>query len=193
MKKGKNYTVQFKRKREQRTDYKARLSLLASRKPRLVVRRTLNNIILQIIDFEPKGDKTLVSTNTRELLKYGWKGHKGNLPSAYLSGYLCGLKAKKKGIKTVVLDLGLLKAIPGSSPFAAVKGATDAGLHVPHDKEILPKEESVKGQHISLYAKKLSKEHYEKQFSKTIKHGLNIQEFPKHVEEVKQKITTQWQ
>ena len=196
MKQGKNYTVANKRKRQERTDYKARLKLLSARKPRLVIRKALNNTLLQIIQLEPRGDKTLISASTRELLGYGWKAHRGNVPSAYLSGYLCGLKAKKKGLTTAVLDIGLLKAIPGSIPFAALKGALDAGLSIPHEDKILPSEETIKGQMISRYAKTLSQEdkvHYEKQFSQTLKKGLNLQELSKHFEEVKQKILKQWQ
>ena len=192
---GKNYNVAFKRKREHRTDYHARLRLLSARKPRLVVRKALNDITAQIITFEPKGDKTLVAATSRELLKYGWKAHRGNIPSAYLSGLLCGLKAKKKGINEAVLDIGLLKAIQGSSPFAALKGAVDAGLKIAHSEQVLPKDTALKGETISTYSKKLAKENktmHDKQFADTLKKGLNIQELTKHFEEVKTKILTTW-
>lgn len=196
MKQGKNYTLAFKRKREHKTDYKARLKLLSARTPRLVFRKTLNNVIIQIVNFEAQGDKTLASASSRELIEYGWKGHRGNLPSAYLSGLLCGLKAKKQGIKKMVLDLGLHKSIPGSSPFAALKGILDAGIEVPHNKEILPTEQAITGKNIGAYAALLMKEDktkYEKQFSKTIKNGLQVQDLPKHFDEVKKKIIAKWQ
>ena len=196
MKQGKNYTLAFRRKREHRTDYKARLHLLSGKKPRLVFRKTLNNINLQIVSFGAKGDLTILSATSRELLDYGWKAHRGNSPSAYLTGLLCGLKAKKQHIKEAVLDLGLHKAIPGSSPFAAVKGILDAGIHIPHNKEALPKEEVLNGKTISAYATSLMKQDktkYEHQFSQNIKNEVLTQDLPKHVEEVKKKILAKWQ
>ena len=57
----------FKRKTLGITDYKKRLRLLASNKPRLVVRRSLRHSIAQIIEYNEKGDKVLVSATTREL------------------------------------------------------------------------------------------------------------------------------
>ena len=189
MKTGKNYTLLHRRKREKKTDYKARLGLLSSRKLRLVVRRSLNNILLQIVTFEPKGDKTLVSAHSRELLKYGWNAHRGNVPTAYLLGFMCGLKAKKKGIQDMVLDLGLLKAIPGSSPFAALKGVLDVGIRVPYSEKVLPREEALQGSIISLYAQKTLPQN---QFSKTLK-KTTIQDLTQHFAEVKQKIQLAWQ
>ena len=49
-----------------------------------------------------------------------------NIPAAYLTGYLCGLRARKKGIKKAVLDLGLERVVKGSRIFAALAG----GLNV---------------------------------------------------------------
>ena len=85
--------MQLKRKIEGRTNYRKRLRLLLSNKPRLVIRRSLNKIISQIIEYHPKGDRTLVSCSSNELMKYGWKGGLKNTPAAYLSGLLIGKKA----------------------------------------------------------------------------------------------------
>ena len=41
--------IEFRRKREGKTDYKRRLRLLLSNKPRLVIRVSLKNIIIQIL------------------------------------------------------------------------------------------------------------------------------------------------
>ena len=175
---------------EGKTDYKKRLSLIESKKPRLVVRKTLKNIILQIIEFHPDGDKVLVSAHTKELKKtYNWQSNR-NIPSAYLTGLLLGSKAKKKNIPEAILDMGLNPPIKGSVIYVALKGVTDAGIKIPHSKDIFPTEERIKAQHISDYAKLLSenKEKYEKQFSKYIKNKIKPEEFTKYFEEVKSKI-----
>jgi len=97
---GPTYLVKFRRRRKNITDYGKRLKLLKSKKPRLVVRRFLNNIIAQITLYNEKGDKTLLTIHSKILeKKYGWKGHRGNLPTAYLVGLLAGLEAKKKELK----------------------------------------------------------------------------------------------
>src|SRR3989338_11379094 len=82
----KGICMQFRRRREKKTDYVQRLALLKSGKPRLVVRRAGNNFRVQIIDFTPEGDKTLVEVASSMLKKYGWKGHCGSMPAAYLTG-----------------------------------------------------------------------------------------------------------
>lgn len=196
MKRGKNFTVKLKRKLRQKTDYPKRLSLIASNKPRLVVRRMLNNILVQIVEYNPNGDKVIVSANSRELVKLGWKGHRGNLPAAYLVGMIAGLKAKKKGIKEAVSDIGLRSAIKGSSFFAAVKGAIDSGLNVPCSKDVMPSNEAVQGKLIENYAKLLlneDKQKYDRQFSRYIKQGVKPEELSKYFEEVKKKILSKWQ
>lgn len=130
--------LQFKRKRQGKTDYKKRLALLKSRKLRFVVRKSLKNILIQIVKYEPDGDKILVSAHSNQLKKFGWKSHKGNKQSAYLTGLLAGVKAKKQNINEAILDLGLTPSIKNSVCYAAVKGAIDAGLKIPSSKEILP-------------------------------------------------------
>ncbi len=191
----KAYTVKYRRKREGKTDYQARLKLLASRRNRIVVRKMLNNISVQFVKLEAVGDKTLVSAHTRELVKLGWNGHKGNVPSAYLVGYLCGLKAKKNGLKDGVLDLGLARVVKGSTYFGAAKGLIDSGINVKCSDEILPSNDVITGKTIADYAKNLAsnKEIYLKQFGKYLKNNIKPEELPKHFEEVKRKITEKWQ
>ena len=77
--------IQYRRKREGRTDYKKRLKMLISGIPRLVVRRTNKNIIVQVVDYSADGDKVIVTTNSSELSKLGWKHATGNIPAAYLT------------------------------------------------------------------------------------------------------------
>ena len=141
--------VPYKRKRQSKTNFRKRLNILKSGKPRFVVRKTLKNIVVQIINYHPDGDKVLISANTNELKKkYGWNIARRNTPAAYLTGLLAGKKALKSKIKGAVLDIGMVPATSGSVVFAALKGAVDSGLDIPHSKEIFPSEDRMQGKHI---------------------------------------------
>jgi len=143
------YHVPFKRRKQGRTNYRHRLNLIKSRKPRVVVRKSNKNIIVQVVDFDPKGDKVLASALSSELKKFGWDGSHANLPGAYLTGYLAGKRAAKAKVKHGVLDIGLNTPTTGAKVFSALKGLVDAGLDIPHSEEILPDEERIKGTHIN--------------------------------------------
>jgi len=84
----------------------------------------------------------------RELKKLGWTGSTGNLPAAYLTGYLAGKRAAAKGVTTAVLDLGRQHPTKGGRLFAVLKGLLDAGLQIPHDEGVLPDPERVQGAHL---------------------------------------------
>lgn len=184
------YCLPYRRRREGKTNYRKRKALLLSGKPRLVVRGSLKNFVVQIIAAKPKGDEVLASAHSRELSKkFGWKAPRGNLPAAYLTGLLCGLKAKAKGIKEAVLDLGLHSPTKGARVFAALKGVLDAGLSVPHGEEKLPDENRIKGLHIAQYAKALaSTEKYMAVFSKYLENKIPPEKLPEHFEEVKKAV-----
>jgi large subunit ribosomal protein L18 len=122
--------------------------LLLSEKPRLVYRKTLKYIIGQIIEFDKKGDKTLVGITSKILKKYGWKFACDNTPASYLTGYLLGKLALSKGIKEAVLDIGLYTSTKGGRMYAFAKGAIDAGLNVNCSEEMFPSEDRIKGSHI---------------------------------------------
>lgn len=162
----------LKRKRLGKTDYRARLKLLAGKKPRLVVRKSLKNIIVQIVEFHSNGDKIVVSASTKELQKiYGWDIARRNTPAAYLTGYLAGIKAKGKNMKEAIADLGFQTIGKGSLVLAAVKGAVDAGLKIPHNPESFPNEERIQGKHIKF--KKTSFDQVKQAIGKKVKeiHG----------------------
>ncbi|MCZ7372266.1 MAG: 50S ribosomal protein L18 [Candidatus Methanoperedens sp.] len=158
---GPRYRVQFRRTRMGKTDYRARKQMLFSRKPRLVVRRSLKYTILQLVLPAKAGDVTLASANSSELKKYGYSGATGNIPSAYLAGLLLGLQAKKSGYTEAILDMGLYPATRGGIIFAALKGAVNAGIEIPHDPEIFPSDERVKGKDIDKYRKTNISEQFE--------------------------------
>src|SRR3989338_7954240 len=118
----KNYTVAYKRKRSGKTNYKKRLKLLISSKPRLVIRKSLKSTLLQLVEYDADGDRVVASASSRDLVKLGWKASISNLSSAYLTGMLLGQKAKKAKIGEAVLDIGLNSPVKGSILFAGVKG-----------------------------------------------------------------------
>src|SRR3989344_1473758 len=97
----------FKRRLLKRTDYKQRLALLKSGSARVVIRKSLSNTHVQVIRYQRDGDEVVTETLSKELEKHGWKGHGANMSSAYPTGLLAGIKAKKHGVTNVVVDLGL--------------------------------------------------------------------------------------
>jgi large subunit ribosomal protein L18 len=185
---GSRYKVAFKRRREGKTDYGARLKIIGLDKHRLVVRVTGNHTIAQIVDVQIEGDQTLVSAHSQELKNMGWLGSGKNTSAAYLTGYLCGKKAIKEGIEGAVLDMGLQSSTKGSRVYAALKGALDAGLEIPHKDVILPDENRISGEHIVQYAQSLDKAEMEKKFSQYLEKGLSPQDLPDHFQSIKEKI-----
>ncbi len=143
-----------KRRKQSKTNYEKRLSLLKSGKPRLVVRKTNKKIIAQLIEYHPDGDKVVTSAYSTDLEKHGWEGSYNNTPAAYLTGMLIAEKANDAGIKEAVLDIGLNTPVKGARVFAVAKGANDAGLDVNVSEEIAPSEERIEGNHISEDMKK---------------------------------------
>jgi len=186
---GPRYRVPFRRRREGKTNYYRRRELLKSGELRLVIRPTLSNVIAQFIKANLRGDQVLTSAVSRELAKnFGWKAPCGNLPTAYLTGLLAGLKARKAGVEKALLDVGVKKPNPGSRIYAGLKGVLDAGVNVPHDPEMLPSEDRISGEHIASYWKSLEPQLREQRFSQYSKAGLSPEELPKHFEKVKQAI-----
>lgn len=147
-------SVKYRRKREGKTNYKKRLSLLMSNKNRLVIRKFLKNISLQLVEYFPEGDKILISAHSRELEKLGWNINRGSIPAAYLTGLLFGKKMKEKKINDAILDIGMQRSLKASRIYAALKGVIDLGINVPHSKEILPGEDRISGKHIQDHTKK---------------------------------------
>ncbi len=189
---GPRYKVPRRRRREGKTNYYKRYIMVLSGKPRLVVRKTNKYIWVQLIIAKPEGDVTIAAAHSRELVKrFGWKGGTGNTSAAYLTGLLAGLRALKAGYNHAILDIGLHRPVKGARVFAALRGALDAGLEVPHSEEILPSEDRIRGEHVAKYAtmlKESNPELYEARFSLYLKRGLEPEKLPEHFEEVKSKI-----
>lgn len=172
---GPKYRVAFRRRREGKTNYHRRLKLIRSHKNRLVIRTSNNHTIVQVMDSILNGDKLLAEGYSKQLKKLvEWGFNPGNMPSAYLTGYLCGLRAKKAGIESAILDIGIL--VHDNRVKAALSGFVDSGVEVPLNRDWFPEtlEDRSKGQHIQDFAELLSKEdkkQYKKSFSKTIDSG----------------------
>lgn len=177
-----------RRRREKKTDYHRRLKLLKSGEKRLVVRKHHNNTRVQIIEFDGKGDRTLVEADGEQLRGFGWKGHCGNLPAAYLIGYILGKKALGEKISRAVLDLGLHESTKGNRIYAAAKGVMDAGVDVPVGESVLPDEERIEGKNIEEYASEMNDSDKKKHFSKIMERGLDPGKISNHFNEIKEKI-----
>lgn len=137
---------------------------------RLVVKKSLKHVIAQIIEFDKKGDKIIVSASSQELKKFGWDGPTDNTTAAYLVGLLIGKKALKNKIDSAIFDTGLHRSVKGTRVYALLKGIVDAGLSIPHSPDVFPSDERIMGKHIADYAENLKKENldtYKKQFSVT--------------------------
>ena len=154
-------------------------------------RITSKNISVQFIEATPNGDRVLASAHVRELYKIGWNGSGTSLPAAYLTGLTAGLKASNMGIKQCVIYIGLRRYLPGSRISAVLRGVIDAGLEIPADTKSMPSDKRISGEHISSYAEsllKIDKEKYKRLFSKRIESELKPEEYPKHFEDIKNKI-----
>ncbi len=193
---GPRYKVPRRRRREGKTNYYKRYVMVLSGKPRLVVRKTNKYIWVQLVVAKPQGDVTVAAAHSRELEKrYGWKAGGKNTSAAYLTGLLAALRALRAGYRFAVLDIGLHRPVKGARVFAALKGALDAGLEVPHSEEILPEEYRIRGEHVAKYAAMLRESQpgeYERRFSIYLKKGLEPEKLPEHFEEVKSKIISEY-
>jgi large subunit ribosomal protein L18 len=142
-----------RRRLEAKTDYKSRLALLKSQKPRLVVRKTNRYIIAQIVQTEIAQDKVVAGLTSKVLLSKGWpselSGSLKSLGAAYLTGFLLGKLALHSGVKDIILDIGMQRNTKNSRLFAIVRGVVDAGVSVPHNPDVLPQMENIKNDKIA--------------------------------------------
>merc|ERR1712093_168232 len=134
-------------------------------KYRFVVRFTNKDIICQVVSSKIKGDVCHAAAYSHELSRYGMTVGLTNYSAAYCTGLLCarrllkkyGLDEKFVGTEEVtaefedcfvhnedeegpsafhaLLDVGLKRTTLGSKIFAAMKGAFDGGLEIPHNEK----------------------------------------------------------
>lgn len=148
--------ITLKRRLKYKTDYRRRLKLLKSEKPRLVIRKTNKYIIAQIVKSDESRDFTIIFVNSKELNKFSWKYGFKNLPASYLTGYLAAKKSLKKNIKEVVVDIGLHSSTKGSKIYAVIKGAIDGGLSLSCSEKMFD-EPRFKGKHLQMKFKDMDK------------------------------------
>lgn len=158
--------IPFKRKLKGKTDYRNRLKIIASNKLRIIIRKSLKGVTLQIAQYKQDGDFIITSANTKNLKKFDWKPQ-GNISSAYLTGLLCGVRTvaranKDKGFKTelekgCVSDIGMITHKKGGRIYAALKGVIDAGIKVSHSEGIFPGKERIEGKDIKSFEKSKNK------------------------------------
>ena len=134
------------RRLKAKTDYKARLALLKSDKPRLVIRKTNKYMTAQLVESNLAQDKVLFGLTSKALLSKGWPKEKAgslkSLPAAYLTGLLLGKTAKSK-VKEAILDLGMYRNIQKSRIYAVLKGVIDSGLKISCNEKVLPSEKEL--------------------------------------------------
>ena len=160
---GPRYRRPNRRRFEGKTNYIKRLKLLKSKSLRLVIRVSNNHVRIQVIESKKGGDRVLISAFSEELIKkYGWNANTGNIPAAYLTGYLAGVRAKKNNIDKAILDLGVF--YNRNRVLAAFKGVLKAGVDIPHREEFFPEgfDEKLNGIHIENYGKLLKTDDPEK-------------------------------
>lgn len=105
----KRFQVKFRRRREGKTDYRARLRLVAQDKNkyntpkyRLVVRFTNKDITCQIAYARIEGDVIVCAAYAHELPRYGVKVGLTNYSAAYCTGLLLARRLLKKfGLDTI--------------------------------------------------------------------------------------------
>jgi large subunit ribosomal protein L5e len=109
----KRYQVKYKRRRQGKTDYRARLRLAiqdknkyATPKYRFVARLSNAGVTCQVIYATMAGDKVIAAAYSRELPEYGLKVGLSNYAAAYCVGLLCARRALNK--------LGLADAYEGN-------------------------------------------------------------------------------
>eukprot|EP00281_Chroomonas_sp_CCMP1168_P025952 CAMPEP_0206228222 /NCGR_PEP_ID=MMETSP0047_2-20121206/9055_1 /ASSEMBLY_ACC=CAM_ASM_000192 /TAXON_ID=195065 /ORGANISM="Chroomonas mesostigmatica_cf, Strain CCMP1168" /LENGTH=295 /DNA_ID=CAMNT_0053651453 /DNA_START=80 /DNA_END=967 /DNA_ORIENTATION=- len=101
----KRYQTKYRRRREGKTDYRARKRLITQDKNkfntpkyRMIVRTSNRYVLCQIAHSTIKGDHILCQAHSKELLKYGLPGNFGlkNWTACYATGLLLARRVLKK-------------------------------------------------------------------------------------------------
>ncbi len=157
MAKGPIYRVPLRRRREGKTNYYKRREMLKSDSIRVIIRKSTKHMRVQFVEAHPNGDTTLISASSIQLSNFNWTVSGGNIPAAYLTGYLAGKKAQKAGITDAILDLGLQRNSKGGRIYGALKGVVDSGINLPVNEEIFPSESVLQGSHIKTISDHIKK------------------------------------
>ncbi len=186
------YKVAFRRRRLNLTNYAKRLALVKGGSPRMVVRKSGKGVLVQFLEFGPKGDKVLSAVKSSELSKHGWFP-RCNSPTAYLTGLIAGKRAKKAGVKEFNLDAGMQTPSKGSVIFAALQGAIDSGLSTNYTEKMTD-DARISGEAIAAYAKSLKASDaakYGRIFSAYLKQNFSPENIADAFKAAKSKIGSQ--
>ena len=185
------YNSTFRRIREGKTNYRKREKLLMGRKDFVTVNVTNQNVTAQLIRPNLQGDTVMASVHSNELLSFGWKGSRKNIPSCYLVGLLLGKKCLKKKLSSAILYIG--KRHFTTKIAACLKGLSEAGLELPFPENIIPSEQRIQGSHIAEYANilKTNDTLYNSRFSSNLGLGLEPEKYSSHFSEVKDRIVNE--
>jgi large subunit ribosomal protein L5e len=188
-----------------------------SPKYRLVVRLSNKDVICQIVYAKLTGDFVVSAAYSHELARYGMPVGLTNYAACYATGFLLARRVLSKlkladkytgntaingedyNVEAVMdgprpfralLDVGLARTTTGSRIFAALKGAADGGIEVPHSEtrfvgydseskklnaDVLRKH--IFGVHVKEYADHMKAENpekYAKFFSRYIKNKVDF-------------------
>lgn len=149
--------TQKRRRRECKTDYKARRLMLSSGIPRIVVRITNKYFILQAVESIEAQDKVIATVTSKDLLKNGWDKKKAGSLKTIPAGYLTGILMAKKLVSrksevgnSFIMDLGMTRTLKGGRIFSAVAGLVEGGLDIPVNESVFPSEDRLMGEHNDL-------------------------------------------
>ncbi|MBA0640529.1 hypothetical protein Goklo_023457, partial [Gossypium klotzschianum] len=150
----KRFQVKFKRRREGKTDYRARIRLINQDKNkyntpkyRLVARFTNKDIVAQIIHASISGDIVLAAAYSHELPHYGLEVGLTNYAAAYCVGLLLARRVLKQlemdteyeGNVEATGDDFTVEPAESRRPFRALLdvglGALDGGVDIPHSEK----------------------------------------------------------
>jgi len=188
MRSGPTYKMAFRRRREEKTNYKKRIASLKGGMARFVIRKSLAGVKIGVMEYNPVGDVTKSHCSSAELKKFGWKLHTSNIPASYLTGLLAGKKAQKEKVTEGIADIGLVTPVHGGKVFACIKGIKDSGVGIKCDESAFPSDERISGKHIEAFAGSLSGEEFNKQFSGYLKNNLDPKKFSSYFTETMEKI-----
>merc|ERR1712176_1568432 len=187
-----------------------------SPKYRLIVRFTNKDIVCQIAYAKIEGDVIVCAAYAHELPRYGVKVGLTNYAAAYCTGLLRARRVLQKfsldtvyegntqingemynvedaddgpGAFRACLDVGLGRTSTGAKVFAAMKGAVDGGLDIPHSEKRFPGYDAeskslnaevhrahIFGKHVADYMSNLAEEDeeaFKRQFARYIKSGVS--------------------
>ena len=140
-----------RRRREGKTDYRKRIELLKSEKPRIIFRKSNNYVNVQYVISKESQDKIIFGLTSKDLLKHGWPKEMRSLksiPASYLTGFLAGMKINERKSRQPIPDFGMARALHGTKIYAFLKGLIDAGVNINCNEKFFPSEDRIKGKHM---------------------------------------------